>query len=341
MLKSRYDRELEVAIESASKASKLCIAVQKDFLNRDAKSSGTASKQDTSPVTIADFGAQAIINMDILKRFPSDRIVGEENASILRGNEALGNEVVNRVISVIGGSSDGSNPTRVEIFEAIDSGNFEGGRGGRFWAIDPIDGTKGFLRGDQYAIAIGLIEDGEVVLGLLACPNLEYFRMQRGCIVFAVRGHGAYLLPLDSYVDMDSASAIYVSDIERPEDAWFVESVESAHSSHSETATIAEKLGIVRPPVRVDSQAKYAIVAMGRAPLYMRIPSKRGYVENIWDHAAGSIVVEEAGGKVTDIYGRNLDFGLGRKLAGNKGILASNGKLHGVALESIGKVLQD
>ncbi len=336
----KYRRELEVAVESAIYASKLCMSVQKDFLNRDTKSSGTANKNDTSPVTIADFGAQAIINMHILENFPSDRIVGEENASILRDNRTLGREVTNRVTSVIGNYSE------TEIFKAIDRGNFEGGRSQRFWAIDPIDGTKGFLRGEQYAIAIGLIEEGQVVFGLLACPNLKYSDTQTGYIAFAIRNHGAYSLPLmgdgsgmAKTNDIESASEIHVSQVEKPEEAWFVESVESAHSSHSEAALIAERLGIVKPPVRIDSQAKYAIVARGDAPLYMRIPSKKGYIENIWDHAAGSIIVEEAGGRVTDIFGRELDFELGRKLINNKGILASNGKLHSAAVESISVVL--
>jgi 3'(2'), 5'-bisphosphate nucleotidase len=56
----------------------------------------------------------------------------------------------------------------------------------RFWALDPIDGTKGFLRGDQYAIALALVENREVKLGVLACPNLHVDirqpRGKRGCI---------------------------------------------------------------------------------------------------------------------------------------------------------------
>ena len=44
----------------------------------------------------------------------------------------------------------------------------------RFWTLDPIDGTKGFLRGEQYAVALALIEGGEVVVAALACPNLDF-----------------------------------------------------------------------------------------------------------------------------------------------------------------------
>ncbi|MEA5469572.1 inositol monophosphatase family protein [Spirulina sp. 06S082] len=55
--------------------------------------------------------------------------------------------------------------------------------------------------------------------------------------------------------------------------------------------------------------------------------------ENIWDHAAGAIVLEEAGGRVTDLDGKPLDFSLGEKLTANRGILASNGVIHDRALE--------
>ena len=53
--------------------------------------------------------------------------------------------------------------------------------------------------------------------------------------------------------------------------------------------------------------AKYAVVASGNAEIYLRLPSGRRYVENIWDHAAGALLVEEAGGRVTDIDGRDLE----------------------------------
>ena len=60
--------------------------------------------------------------------------------------------------------------------------------GGRYWALDPIDGTKGFLRGDQYAIALALIDDGDVVLGVLGCPNLANSDGSTGATFVAVPG---------------------------------------------------------------------------------------------------------------------------------------------------------
>lgn len=61
------------------------------------------------------------------------------------------------------------------------------------WTIDPIDGTKGFLRGEQYAVCLALIVDAQVKVGVIGCPNLPVSATgpnRKGCIFVAVRGHG-------------------------------------------------------------------------------------------------------------------------------------------------------
>ena len=60
--------------------------------------------------------------------------------------------------------------------------------------------------------------------------------------------------------------------------------------------------------------------------------------EQIWDQAAGALLVEEAGGRVTDLEGRPLDFGVGRRLDRNFGVLATNGRLHDAALATLRRV---
>jgi 3'-phosphoadenosine 5'-phosphosulfate (PAPS) 3'-phosphatase len=87
----------------------------------------------------------------------------------------------------------------------------------------------------------------------------------------------------------------------------------------------------------MDSQCKYGIVASGQADLYLRLPVKEEYVENIWDHAAGDLIVREAGGCVTDMLGRPLDFSTGGpKLINNRGVIAScNPTIHAAVLSAI------
>ena len=92
--------------------------------------------------------------------------------------------------------------------------------------------------------------------------------------------------------------------------------------------------GLARP-VRLDSQCKYAVVARGQADAYLRLPTKKGYVERIWDHAAGCCIACESGAFVTDIFGNNLDFSHGRGLEKNKGIVCAPPRVHGLMLRAI------
>ena len=121
--------------------------------------------------------------------------------------------------------------------------------------------------------------------------------------------------------------------------ARFCESVEAAHSSQDDTARVAARLRILQPPFRIDSQCKYAAVARGDASIYMRLPTRKDYEEKIWDHAAGMAVVQEAGGRVTDVAGRDLDFSLGRTLRSNQGVVVTNGHIHDQVIEAVREVL--
>ena len=326
-----YELERKIAIEAVSKASKLCIAVQKSLAKDD-----SIDKLDKSPVTIADFGSQAVVNYILNKNFKEDIFVGEEDSDYLRDpkNSLLKSKVYEKVKSILGEFTD------EEILKTIDLGNVECDYSKRYWTLDPIDGTKGFLRGDQYAIALGLVENGKVVLGVLGCPNLHSpfskvgkGDLKPGCIFVAVKDEGSFVRSLDG----SSENRVEVDKIDLPENTVFCESVESAHTAHGRSAEIAKILGVTAEPYRIDSQCKYGAVAQGDASIYLRLPVKKGYQEKIWDHAAGSIIVEEAGGKVTDINGKPLDFSIGRELLKNKGIIASNGILHGKILEAVKK----
>ncbi|KAF7551205.1 hypothetical protein G7046_g7772 [Stylonectria norvegica] len=121
--------------------------------------------------------------------------------------------------------------------------------------------------------------------------------------------------------------------------ATFCESVEAGHSAHGDQALISQKLGITAASVRMDSQAKYGSIARGAGDIYLRLPVDAKYQEKIWDHAAGDLIVREAGGQVTDIHGKRLDFTVGRTLANNKGVVAAPVAVHGKVLEAVQEVL--
>ena len=123
-----------------------------------------------------------------------------------------------------------------------------------------------------------------------------------------------------------------------PAGVRFCESVESGHSAHGDAAEVAARLGITAAPLRMDSQAKYAVVARGEAEIYLRLPTRADYREKIWDHAAGALIVAEAGGVVTDIHGRPLEFHHGRELVANRGVIVSNGRLHARVIRAIEEI---
>ena len=322
-------QEKSTALRAVISASRLCQSVQDSLVKEGVSGSGTQVKQDKSPVTLADFGAQALVSHVLNQDFPDFLMVGEENADELRADDALRIRMMDEVSRI--------EPTLTEAvaLELIDRGSYEGGANGVHWVLDPIDGTKGFLRGDQYAVALGLIEDGEVILGVLGCPNLPRPDGAKGSIFVAARGQGVEMYDMDGN-SLGQAMVHSVGDLSA---ANFCESVEKGHSSHSHSSRIAEKLGITEEPYRIDSQCKYAAVARGDATIYLRLPTKPGYQEKIWDHAAGVAVIEEAGGVVTDVYGKKLDFSKGRTLSENKGVIVSNGQFHDEVLVAVREVL--
>lgn len=181
------------------------------------------------------------------------------------------------------------------------------------WVLDPIDGTKGFLRGEQYAVCLALVVNSVVQLGVLGCPNLPVSPSDtnagQGTIVLAVRGQGAWQA---SIADLSASAPALTSTEEQattfdsllasikipssdppapPEKLRTLESVEAAHSAQGFTAAIARALGLVAPPNRMDSQAKYAALARGmdEGHLYLRMPVPgKNYIEKIW--VCGSLV---------------------------------------------------
>lgn len=289
------------------------------------------TKEDRSPVTVADFAVQAVVGRLLAEALPDDVLVAEEDASTLR--TSAGQPILATVTDFVSSVLPGATPETV--CDWIDRGRGEPGR--RFWTLDPIDGTKGFLRGGQYAVALALIEDGEVQIGVLGCPNLrggaEPGPFLSGTLAVAVRRAGAWASPLDS----NDFIPLRVSGCDDPRHARLLRSFEPGHTDTDRVTAVTALLGIHVPPLLMDSQAKYAALAAGEADLLFRLlsPQQPDYRECIWDQAAGALIVEEAGGRVTDLDGKRLDFSAGRTLARNRGVLASNGHLHAVALNAV------
>ncbi len=319
-----FQQELETALRSVRQAAEVCRSVQ------SAITTESLAKKDNSPVTVADYASQAIICRMLQQVFPDDPVIGEEGAAELR--QAAGADFLSRAVRECAAVGVSASPE--EFCNWIDRGGASE-YSPRFWTLDPIDGTKGFLRKEQYAISLALIVNGTIEIGVLGCPNMDVVGSQRGSgtLAWAVRGHGAWMQTLQL---PDSApQPIRASSTCEASELRLCESVESGHSSHDWSGLIASELRLHRKPVRMDSQCKYLAVARGDADVYLRLPTRQGYQEKIWDHAGGVLVVLEAGGRVTDILGREPEFCHGSTLSENSGMAVSNGNVHREILAAI------
>ncbi|KAI3832954.1 hypothetical protein MKW98_025838 [Papaver atlanticum] len=357
----KYSKELDVAVRVVQMACSLCQRVQESLVSK--RNEQVKSKDDNSPVTVADWSVQATVSWVLYECFGRENlsIIAEEDVEALSRADAVGllESVVKAVNECLAEAPKyglkGPNRSLFtsEVLEAISRCNSSGASRGRHWVLDPVDGTLGFVRGDQYAVALAMIEDGEVVIGVLGCPNYpmkkewlkyhhrDYQEMSKlspssseswnkGCVMYAKRGSGkAWMQPLvhqtENLVWPNSAREIRVSAIDDPALATFCEPVEKANSSHSFTAGLAQSVGLRTQPLRVYSMVKYAAIARGDAEIFMKF-ARAGYKEKIWDHAAGVVIIQEAGGMVTDAGGRPLDFSKGVFLEGlDRGIIACSG----------------
>ena len=311
----KADKVLQFAINLVAECATITKNVQKEHITKQ-------DKADRSPVTIADYAVQAYVFQALRTKFPKDNFVGEEASNQLRQDPTLLEAVTKQIQYLLPQANS------EQICQWIDLG--QGHLKGRFWVLDPVDGTKGFLRRMQYATALALIEDGEVVLGVVGCPELE-FDGQRGVIAYAYKGQGAWW---KSYDPKSEAKPLHVSEVNSLENVRLLRSFEDSHTDSSRIQDFVSKGGIKADPVRMDSQAKYVLLAAGKAELMMRLVAleRAGYHEYIWDQAPGYRVLLEAGGTITDSDGKTLDFSSGRRLSNNRGILVSNGLIHEAAL---------
>lgn len=321
--------EVKFVFQAVRQAALLVQTVQKEMV------SPTIQKDDRSPVTVADFSAQALVGQMLDQAFPEDALIGEEDSSILQTPAET--ETLARITEFVGRFASGATPQKV--CQWIDRGSATSAQ--RYWTLDPIDGTKGFLRGDQYAVALALVVDGELQVGALGCPNLvDGYRPEiggAGSLVIAARGQGSWVTRIAPPGDFQR---LVVSSQSDPGQARLLRSFESGHTNVGQIDHFANALGVQAEAVRMDSQAKYAVLAAGQAELYLRLLSadRPNYREKVWDQAAGALVIQEAGGMVTDLDGKPLDFTQGRTLAKNRGICASNTHLHPAALQALAAI---
>jgi len=319
---------LAVARRAARAAAAVCLGV----LEEAPAAPAAMAKLGQEPVTVADYGSQAVILEAIAAAFPQHGVVAEEGAAHFR--EHAGEAGAEQIVRLVGRAL-GRPVVLGEVLGWIDH---RGGRSPFTWVIDPIDGTKGFLRRDQFAVAVGLLHEGRPVAGVLACPHLPVDPADpaglRGLLFWGGRELGAFAERLGG----EGARPVSVSETADAREVRVLGSVESSHGDPALLQAVIDRAGLGGGWVRLDSQVKYGAVASGLAELYLRPRSRPDYRDCIWDHAAGTAVVEAAGGRVSDLDGSPLDFARGARLEANRGVLASNGRIHDVILAALAAV---
>ncbi len=340
-------KSVSAALEAVAAASRVCRSVQARLGELR-----TIVKDDQSPVTIADFASQAVVAKVLRERLGREIVlVAEEASAALRGMErerALVREAI-----VDAARAEWIGVDEDALLDAIDAGAgdplSDRAREEGFWTLDPIDGTKGFLRGEQYAVALAWVAGakggGRVrpTIGVLGCPNLDPdhsraldARSDVGTLFVACEGDGCQeIRGLDA---SGPRRRVRASAWREGDPVVLARSVEAAHSSKGGTDGVMREAGLETRSLYLDSQCKYAVVARGQAHGYLRLPVKKDYIERIWDHAAGALVASEAGAIVSDAGGRGLDFSKGRGLETNRGVCVASDEVHGRIVDAVRRV---
>jgi 3'(2'), 5'-bisphosphate nucleotidase len=207
----------------------------------------TEAKADGSPVTRADRAAEAVLVAGLRALLPGVAIVSEEG----------------------------------DVEAAV------AGAGSTYWLVDPLDGTKEFLKGlPEYTVNVALVEAGLPVLGAIHVPAMD-------CLYLAARGHGARRL------DARGETRLVAAPVAHPRRAV----VSRSHLS-PETSALLTRLGITKTIPR-GSSFKMCAVAEGAADVYPRLGPTR-----LWDTAAGAAIASEAGCDVVALDGRPLRYDL-------------------------------
>ncbi|KAG6393995.1 hypothetical protein SASPL_144571 [Salvia splendens] len=359
---AKYHKHLQAAVDVVERACHLC--VQKSLFSSD---KSIIEKIDQTPVTVADFGVQALISLEMSKLFPSIPLVAEEDSGFVRENN-----LASAVFAEVTDKSSISDKelSEEDILKAIDRGGKDaylfGPEPTTYWILDPIDGTRGFVKGSEalYVVGLALVVEGEIVLGVMGCPNwkdsdsdvlntdgAEENVSRSGIIMISHVGYGTWRTRLWDSPNSNIKMArnwirCVVDGLHKAGEArycipesqtWESLPLSTQYSATTCANNVGEKQ-ILLLRACCGSLCKYLMVASGRASTFIARARRKRTIK-VWDHAVGVICIHEAGGKVTDWKGSELDFAADEKerrvLFPSGGILVTNDGLHDQILQII------
>lgn len=188
--------------------------------------------------------------------------------------------------------------------------------GARLWIVDPIDGTRGFARKTgEFSLMIGFVENGTVQVGVVYEPAHQR-------LTYAVRGGGCWRR------DGDAASVL--CRVSTTDELTLATLTQSRSKNPSVPSQPVQALHPKKVLETYSAGIKLALVARGEADLYVNTYA----AFHDWDICAGHLLVDEAGGKVTGLWGQELRYGLPGAWQ-RHGVLATNGHFHQAAVEAL------
>ncbi|KAJ1434804.1 Inositol monophosphatase-like [Sesbania bispinosa] len=309
---AKYYKELEAAVDVVQRACSLCVNVKSSLFSTDGK---VLEKNDQTPVTVADFGVQALISLVNAKA-----------------------------------SSTCKPLTQDDVLDAIDRGGKDA------FVLDPIDGTRGFLKGSEalYVVGLALVVEGEIVLGVMGCPNWQEDVLEKSSTEMEGRGCSSWIRNSNDCSsrlwNMDKKIVkhgnhchflLYLVQTNNADDVGNSQILLWQHVVEAPWILIFFFLFICSSSDNLGDQCslcKYLMVASGRSSVFI-LRAKEKTIIKAWDHAVGMICVNEAGGKVTDWKGSEIDLAadqVGRRIIfPSGGVLVTNGNLHNQILQII------
>ncbi len=272
------EKELETAVALSRKAGESIM----DFYAAGVETEQKIFADNFSePVTIADRTASKIIVEGLIKAFPGDGILSEEEAD---DEERLSKK--------------------------------------RVWVIDPIDGTYGFIeKTGDFAVQIGLAEDGEVVLGVVFMPT-------ENKLYFAVKGAGAWLI--------ENGGASVRLEVSGKTDFSDMNLAVSRNHRSPKMERVMKKFGLKSETRRGSVGLKVGLIVRRVCDLYIHLSPRTKH----WDTCAPEIILREAGGELTDLFGARIVYNT-PDVNNHNGILATNGAAHASAVTEMKPLLTE
>ena len=192
----------------------------------------------------------------------------------------------------------------------------------RVWVIDPLDGTQGFInKNGDFAVQIGLAANGEAVLGVVYLPT-------EGVFYFASKDQGAWLIENNKTPKRLEVSG--ETDFARMNLA-----VSRNHRS-PRMSLVVESLGLKKEIRRGSVGLKIGLMAQKICDLYIHLSPRTKH----WDTCAPEIILREAGGRMTDLYGERIIYNTS-DVHNYNGVLASNGMVHDLTVAKLKPLLTE